>query len=232
MINGIDVSEHQGTIDWTKVSTDFVMIRAGYGREISQKDKFFETNYSGCKIRGIPCGTYWYSYAMTTEEAVKEAKVCLEVIKGKKFEFPVYFDIEEKKTLALGMEKCSAIAAAFLEIIEKAGFWAGIYSSKSNLENYISEQIRSRYAVWVAHYGVAKTNYSGNFGIWQKSNTGTVPGISGNVDLDECYVDYPAEVKAAGLNGYSNSTVNPVKRKKQFTVVEDGIKWTGILTEE
>lgn len=232
MINGIDVSEHQGAIDWSKVNTGFVMIRAGYGRELSQKDKFFETNYSGCKSRGIPCGVYWYSYAVTPEEAKKEANVCLEVIKGKKFEFPVYFDIEESKTLALGIEKCSAIAEAFLDTIEKAGFWAGIYSSKSHLENYISPQIRSRYAVWVAHYGVTKTNYSGSFGIWQKSNTGAVAGIHGNVDLDECYVNYPEEVKAAGLNGYGKPPAEPEKRKKQFIVVEDGIKWSGILTED
>lgn len=232
MINGIDVSEHQGVIDWAKVNTGFVMIRAGYGREVSQKDKYFEANYSGCKSRGIPCGTYWYSYAVSPEEAVREAQVCLEAIKGKKFEFPVYFDIEEPRILALGMEKCSAIAEAFLNVIEKAGFWAGIYSSKYNLENSITEQIRSRYAVWVAHYGVTKTNYSGKFGIWQKSNKGSVAGISGNVDLDECYVDYPAEVKAAGLNGYDKSAAVPVKRTKKFTVVENGIRWSGTLTEE
>ncbi len=232
MINGIDVSEHQGAIDWAKVNTGFVIIRSGYGREISQKDKFFEANYSGCKSRSIPCGTYWYSYAVTPEEAAREAQVCLEAIKGKKFEFPVYFDIEEPKTLALGMEKCSAIAESFLNVIEKAGFWAGIYSSKYNLENYITEQIRSRYAVWVAHYGVSKTNYSGKFGIWQKSNTGNVAGISGNVDLDNCYVDYPSEVKAAGLNGYNNPPAAPAKRTKKFTIVEDGVKWSGTLTEE
>lgn len=232
MMNGIDVSEHQGTIDWAKVNTDFVIIRSGYGREISQKDKFFEANYSGCKDRKIPCGTYWYSYAVTPEEAAKEAQICLEAIKGKKFEFPVYFDIEEPKTLALGMAKCSAIAESFLNVIEKARFWAGIYSSKYTLENYITEQIRSRYAVWVAHYDVTKTNYSGKFGIWQRSNTGNIPGIAGNVDLNNCYVDYPSEVKTAGLNGYSKSPETPPKRTKKFTIVEDGVKWSGTLTEE
>lgn len=235
MVNGIDVSEHQGAINWTEVSTGFVVIRAGYGREISQKDKFFDKNYAGCKSRNIPCGTYWYSYAVTPEEAAKEAQVCLEVIKGKKFEYPVYFDIEESRTLALGMEKCSAIAAAFLEIIEKAGFWAGIYSSKYNLETCISSQLRSRYAVWVAHYGVAKTNYSGAFGIWQKSNAGAVSGINGNVDLNEAYIDYPSEVKAAGLNGYTNPPEHkpetPEKLTKNITIIENGKKWSGTLIE-
>ena len=83
MKNGIDVSEHQGVIDWTRVKADFAIIRAGYGREISQKDKKFDINYAGAKAAGIPCGAYWYSYAQSEEEARTEAAVCLEIIKGK-----------------------------------------------------------------------------------------------------------------------------------------------------
>ena len=211
--NGIDVSKHQGKIDWTKVKTDFAIIRAGFGREISQKDPCFEENYGGCKAVGIPVGTYWYSYAMSADEARKEAAVCLEVIKGKSFEYPIYFDIEEPRQLALGREKCSEIAKAFLETVESAGYWVGIYSSKSHLETCITEEIRRRYTVWVAHYGVTKTTYSGVFGIWQKSSSGKIPGISGNVDLNECYVDFPQQIKDAGLNGFgSKNTEYTVKK--------------------
>lgn len=200
--NGIDVSEHQGKINWKNVKTDFAILRAGYGREISQKDKQFDNNYKGCKANNIPCGAYWYSYAVTTQDARKEAETCLEIIKGKVFEYPIYFDIEERRQLALGKNACTAIAKAFLETVEKAGYWVGIYSSKSHLENYLSEEICQRYAVWVAHYGVGKTTYRGQFGIWQKSSAGAVAGISGCVDLNECYIDYPALIKNAGLNGY------------------------------
>ena len=70
--NGIDVSVHQGEIDWSRVKTDFCIIQAGYGRTSSQKDKYFERNYSGCKSHNIPCGAYWYSYAKTVEDATKE----------------------------------------------------------------------------------------------------------------------------------------------------------------
>lgn len=87
MLKGIDVSEHQGKIDWSAVKSsgvDFAIIRAGYGREISQKDKQFENNYAGCKASGIPVGAYWYSYATSAEAAKLEAQVCLEVLKSRK----------------------------------------------------------------------------------------------------------------------------------------------------
>lgn len=231
MFKGIDVSKHQGKIDWQKVKADdvqFAIIRAGYGREISQKDPRFEENYAGCKAAGIPVGVYWYSYAMSAEEAKIEAQVCIEAIKGKQFEFPIYFDIEEKKQLALGKEKCSEIAKAFLETVENAGYWVGIYSSKSHLENYITDDIRNRYAVWVAHYGVAKTTYSGTFGMWQKSSTGNVNGITGNVDINECYIDYPSAVRSAGLNGFRKPST---KQTKDVTLIIDGSKFSGTLTE-
>lgn len=232
MFKGIDVSEHQGTIDWSAVKNsgvEFAIIRAGYGREISQKDKQFENNYAGCKASGIPVGAYWYSYATSAEAAKLEAQVCLEVLRGKRFEYPIYFDIEEKRQLDLGKEKCSEIAKAFLEEVEKAGYWVGIYSSKSHLENFISDDIRSRYAVWVAHYGVDKTNYNGAYGMWQRSSTGKINGISGNVDIDECYIDYPSEIKSVGLNGFGTVSTN---QTKSVTLIIDGIKFSGTLTEE
>lgn len=210
MKNGIDVSKHQGAIDWKKVKTsgvEFAILRAGYGKSISQKDPQFETNYKGVKAAGMPVGAYWYSYATTVEEAKQEAAVCLEVLKGKQLEYPIYFDIEENSQFRLGKTACTAIAKAFLEEIESAGYFAGIYSSKSHLETYISEDLRKRYAVWVAHYGVSKTTYHGDFGIWQKSDAGKVSGIAGNVDLNECYVDYTTTIKTNGLNGFAKTSV-------------------------
>ena len=205
-LQGIDVSKHQGVIDWTKVKNsgkvEFAILRAGYGKLISQKDPKFESYYADCVKNNIPVGAYWYSYAMSEAEAKEEANVFLQAIKGKQFAYPVYFDLEESKQLALGKNKCSAIAKAFMDTVEKAGYFVGLYMSKSHLETYITEEVRNRYAIWVAHYGVSKTTYSGQFGIWQKSETGSVSGISGNVDLDECYQDYPAMIKQAGLNGY------------------------------
>lgn len=231
MNNGIDVSKWQGNIDWKKVKSDgveFAIIRAGYGRATKQKDPKFEANYAGCKANNIPCGVYWYSYAKSADEARKEAATCLSVIKGKQFEYPIYFDIEESSQFALGKAAVTEIAKAFLEEVEKAGYWVGLYMSKSPLESYISEEVRKRYAVWVAHYA-QKTTYSGQYGIWQKSSEGKIDGISGNVDIDEGYIDYPKLIKEKGLNGFGKTTAAttskptaPVKTNEVYYTVKRG----------
>lgn len=233
MKNGIDVSEHQGVIDWTRVKADFAIIRAGYGREISQKDKKFDINYAGAKAAGIPCGAYWYSYAQSEEEARTEAAVCLEIIKGKQFEYPIYFDVEEQRTLKLGVDKVSAIINVFLRELEKAGYFAGLYMSAYPLKNYVNDTTRRRYAVWVAHYGVSKPDYNGQYGMWQKSSSGRVEGINGNVDIDECYVDYPAIIKNKGDNGYPKpEPLKPQKAKIKATIEIDEHIYSGLLEEQ
>lgn len=203
VMKGIDVSKHQGNIDWSKVHVDFAIIRAGYGKELSQKDEQFENNYAGCKKNNIPCGVYWYSYATSVEEAKKEAKVCLEVIKGKTFEFPIFFDLEEKRQFDLGKKACSEMVQAFCDTLENAGYYAGLYCSTYYLTNFVTEAVRNRYAIWVAQYN-DKCTYSGQYGIWQKSSEGKINGINGNVDIDECYIDYKSVIKKKGLNGFSS----------------------------
>lgn len=233
MKKGIDVSEHQGKIDWTKVVTDFAILRAGYGKSVSQKDKQFDANYSGAKAQNIHVGAYWYSYAMTPDEARREADCLLEVIKGKQFEYPIYFDLEEDKQLKLGKEMVSAIITAFLERVEAAGYWVGLYMSASPLNTLVSDEIKKRYAVWVAHIGVSKPGYNGTYGVWQYSWKGSVNGISGDVDMDYSYVDYPLQIKAKGLNGYGG------KPPEQDTVLDEitvemtvnGKKYSGKLKE-
>lgn len=202
-MKGIDVSKHQGNIDWSKVHVDFAILRAGYGKELSQKDEQFENNYADCKKNNIPCGVYWYSYATSVEEAKKEAKVCLEVIKGKTFEFPIFFDLEEKRQFDLGKKACSEMVQAFCDTLENAGYYAGLYCSTYYLTNFVTEAVRNRYAIWVAQYN-DKCTYSGQYGIWQKSSEGKINGINGNVDIDECYIDYESIIKKKGLNGFSS----------------------------
>lgn len=214
MKNGIDVSFHQGDIDWKNVKTDFAIIQAGFGREISQKDSQFENNYNGCKARNIPCGAYWYNYAKTPEDAEKEAAACLEIIKGKKFEYPIYYDVEEQTVLNLGKARVSAIIRAFLKKVESAGYFVGLYMAASHLNSYVEDDIKKRYAVWVAHINTNKPSYSGTYGIWQYSWEGRINGISGDVDTDYAYVDYPAIIKNAGLNGFKKAeNPAPVQEK-------------------
>ena len=206
ILKGIDVSYAQGVIDWEKVkasgSVDFAILRAGYGKETSQVDKQFERNYSECKRLGIPVGAYWYSYATTDAEAEQEAKVCLQTIRGKQFEYPVAFDIEEERSLP----QANALCQAFCSVLEAAGYYAAIYTFKSALENNISAAIKNRYDIFLSHVGVQKTDYAGSYGLWQYSWTGCISGISEDVDLDYAYKDYPAMIQNAGLNGFAKAT--------------------------
>ncbi len=242
MTKGIDVSQWQGDINWGAVNADFAILRAGYGKVKSQIDTKFEQNYRNAKAVGMPLGAYWYSYAMSADEAREEAKAFIEIIKGKQFEYPVYFDVEEAKTLALGRDKVSEIIIAFLEEMEKAGYFAGLYMSASPLTTHTTEFVKKRFAIWVAHYGVSKPSYSGQYGMWQYSSAGRVGGINGNVDMNECYVDYPKQIKADGKNGFEKPKPQEPKPEPEpapekpktidVEIVVDGVKYAGTLIEK
>ena len=200
--NGIDVSVWQGpNIDFNKVKNagkNFVIIRAGCG---SSKDKYFESNYKKAKAAGINVGAYWYAKALTEASSKQEAQNVLNAINGKKFEYPIYYDIEQKEILAKGKAFCSAIATDFCTILEKNKKFCGIYASKSYLDSYFTDTVKKKYSIWVAQY-YKECTYKGKYGMWQKSSTGSVSGISGNVDLDESYEDFPSIMKKAHLNGF------------------------------
>lgn len=210
-IPGIDVSYYQGSIGYQKVKSagvKFVILRAGLGKTAKQKDKKFETYYAGFKSVGVPVGAYWYSYATTVEQAKQEAKACLEVLKGKQFEYPIWYDIEEQKIFATGKANVSEIAATFCGILEQAGYFAGIYMSRSPATSYLTDAVANRFAVWIAEYS-STCKYAKQYGMWQYSSKGKVAGINGDVDLDYSYVDYHSIIKANGLNGFTKP--EPVK---------------------
>lgn len=204
MTRGIDVSRWQGNIDWRTVKAsgiDFAIIKAGGADDGYYKDSKFEENYKGCKDNGIKVGAYYFSNATTPDEAVTEAIKFIELLKGKQFDMPVYFDIEGKNQLSLGRERISAIIRAFMTTMEYNGYFVGLYHSKSSLETNVDEDIRTRYAVWLAHWNVEKSSYKGQYGLWQYK-VGKCDGISGDVDLDYCYIDYHTAIINKGLNGY------------------------------
>ena len=210
----IDVSKHNGHIDWDKVKADGidgVIIRAGYGKVASQKDQLFEENYAGAKAAGLLVGTYWYSYALFEAEAIKEANVFLDAIKGKKFELPVYFDIEEKAQAALSKPVCTRIATAFCTTVERAGYWCGVYSYDSFFKTNLETFIQDRFACWVARVENIKPTYCKKYGMHQYSWKGKVDGINGDVDMNDMFIDYPPMIKSNGLNGYSNTPLYKVE---------------------
>lgn len=208
---GIDVSKWQGKIDWSKVKAagiQFALLRAGYGDVLSypsQKDETFEYNYAQCKKYGIPVGAYWYSYATTVEAAKREAQSCIATLKGKVFEYPIYYDVEEQRIFATG--KTNEIGQAFFAVMEAAKYYTGWYIYRSAAENYLNDRSRTRYTSAIAEYS-DKLHYNYPYDIWQYSSTGRVNGISTNVDLDYCYTDFPTIIKQRGKNGYTAKTAN------------------------
>lgn len=212
---GIDVSKWNGDIDWKAVKASgvkFAILRAGYGREVSQKDEKFEANYKGCKAVGLPVGAFWYCYATDVEDARREAQTCLQAIKDKRFEYPIYYDIEESDTLKTGKANVSAIATAFCEALEAKGYYVGVYTMKSGFENLITDEVKKKHTSWLAHVGVEKSSYSGPYSMWQYSWKGKVNGIKGDVDMDYCYRDYPTIIKDGGYNGYKKATGKNTKK--------------------
>jgi GH25 family lysozyme M1 (1,4-beta-N-acetylmuramidase) len=205
LARGIDVSAWQGEIEWETVKSagvDFAIIRAGYGQYTDQKDKFFDVNMAGAKAAGLGVGVYWYCYADTPERAVREAEACYEIIKDYKLDYPVYYDIEDSSISRLSEDELSEIADAFCSTMESKGYYTGITSYTNFLNMKFSPEVFRKYDIWVAHYGVNKPGYGGNYGIWQYTSTGRVNGIVGAVDMDYCYKDYPSIMEYNGLNGY------------------------------
>ena len=192
----IDVSEHQGIIDWEKVMPhiDGAILRCGYGGDYEdQDDEQFRRNADECTRLGIPFGVYIYSYAKTIEGMKSEAAHVLRLVKPYKLAYPVYLDLEEP-----GLEEGAVIRArVFGDIIENAGYWCGVYANLNWWENHL--QGLERFTKWVAQY-YKECEYTGaNLDIWQYTSKGNVPGIKGNVDMNECYRDFPAEILGAAI---------------------------------
>lgn len=205
----IDVSKHNGTINWAKVKADGIdgaIIRAGYGRELSQKDPLFEQNYKGASANGLHVGAYWYSYADNPADALKEANAFLAAIKGKSFDLPIYFDIEEQKHIKLGKEICTAMTEIFLNTLENAGYYAGVYSFDSFYKTNLSTTIQDRYTCWVARVENIKPTSCKKYDIHQYSWKGKINGINTDVDLNDCFKSFPSIIKNAGLNGFSKTS--------------------------
>lgn len=213
MIQGIDISSHQGMIDFEKVKKAgyrFVIIKAGQG--LREMQTFKERYLPGVRAAGLDWGAYWWSDAVTAQAAKKEADAFLKALAGTKPTFPAYMDQEyaspagKMGTSARARQIRTDMCKAFLETLEDAGYYAGLYSSKDWLTNWIDGRQLTAYDKWVAQYA-PKCTYRGAYGMWQHHGSvpgymGYVDGVSGPVDLDACYKDYPAIMRRARLNGW------------------------------
>jgi len=184
----VDISEFQQGINFNKMKNDgikAVIIRAGYGRESSQKDCMFESHYRNAKAAGLKIGVYWYSYADSAGDAEKEAKACLECINNKSLDMPIYYDLEDYSMVKLGKTKLTAIAERFCETIKKSNYRAGVYANLNWFNNCLDyDELKRKYSIWLAQYNSVNEL---NCDIWQNSSSGRVDGYSRNIDTNIIY---------------------------------------------
>lgn len=204
--NAIDVSRWQGTIDWNQVKAsgkvDFAILRIASGWDIhEQGDKWVVSTSSGdakfkeyakqCENLGIPIGGYFFSYADSVEDAKREAQLALEMLKGVKIDYPIYYDLEDNATTGTQSPQTIAqMAKVFNDTLSSAGYQVGVYANKSWFENQLSDPYFDTQRQWVAQY-YNQCTYTGNYEMWQYSSTGSVNGIKGSVDMNYWYGDSP-----------------------------------------
>jgi len=246
-MKGIDISTHQGYLNenaWNKIKAsgiEFAILRVGftgYGKAKSKQiDSQFENNYAMAKKVGIPVGVYWYSCAVTEAEAIEEARLTLEYLKGKQLEFPIFIDTEDNhdtskysssSQYSIGRTALTKVVKAFCEYIESRGNYVGIYASSSWFKNQLNDSELSKYDHWIAQWSNAQP--SAPHGMWQYSSKGSVNGINGNVDMNYAFKNYESIMKENGLNGFGKNTPTSQPKPSQptttTTTTENWISYT------
>ena len=218
-IYGIDVSHHQGAINWATVAAEprrvnggtnpgFAILRAGYsarhGKGGLYMDSHLLRNIKGCEQYGVPMGIYVYCYDQSADAAAVTAEQTIRAISGHKFDYPIYYDVEyEPFNKTCGKAVNTAIIKSALEVWEKAGYYAAVYCSRDFFVNYTNLSVLTGFDKWEAAYTATDTNAVQN-GLWQYSSRNAlgIKGFGASLDCDVSYVDYPAIMRAKSLNGY------------------------------
>lgn len=228
---GIDVSRWQGDFNFANAKNnegvEFAIIKAGGGDDGLYKDSRFEDNYRKCMECGLPKGAYFFGNAKSVADAKKEAEYFVSILSGKKYEYPVFYDVEGKMITDNNRATLTEIVKAFCSTMEAAGYWVGIYSSESFFNSKMNDGELTRYSHWIARWGKSKPALSSGAEtqIWQfggETNLIRSNKINGQTcDQNYCYVDYPAKIKAAGLNGYIKTDAsNPAKKSNEVIADE------------
>lgn len=231
---GIDVSEHNGTIDWAvmkKGGIQFAIIRSSYGHFV--EDKQFRRNVTECERVGMPYGLYHYSYVATEEQMKAEATGFIGLCKSCKPSYPCYIDMED----ADGWKKAQGVSATMdqhvcdytCKQLEANNFYAGIYANLYWWQTMLNTSSLDRFDKWVAQWASENT-YNKPYQIWQFTSDGHVEGHSGRLDMNYCYVDYPKIIKEAGLNNLGSTPSKPEPPKLKHKI-GDRIRFKGLWTQ-
>lgn len=216
MSKGIDVSAHQGNINWDAVKAsgiDFAIIRISYGQ--NSVDSKAIRNIEECIRVGMPFGVYTYSYALNINNAINEANLVIKTLAPykDKVRFPVIIDMEDadgykRKYGMPSNDVLVSICEKECLMFEEAGYYAAIYASKSWFDTKLNSSRLNRFDKWIAWWNKGASFDKNIYGLWQYTSTGSVNGISGNVDMNEAYKDYPSII-----NNNSNSSPNTPAKK-------------------
>ena len=228
LAQGVDTSYHNHIqdasgnylpLDWEKIraaGNDFAILRAGY---IGVKDATFEMDYHDARAAGLELGAYFYSYADSVEEAHQEALFCLDLLHGKQFEYPIFFDIEDSRLEWLGKDTLTEICVEFISTLQENGYYGALYTNNRWLTTLLnSDKLTTLFDVWYARFptlsGVTNAavwneeKYGKQMAMWQFSQTGVIEGFVKSdgtpiyFDLNYTYKDYPTLIKELGYNGY------------------------------
>lgn len=235
MTFGIDVSRWQGNFNFAAAKTEgvgFAILKAGGSDDGRYRDGKFETYYAQCKQLNIPVGAYYFGRDFSIQEAQASANHFLSLLNGKQFEYPVYYDVEGDMIKKLDKVTLTAIVDTFCSIIEKAGYYTGIYSSQSFFNNNMNDAALMKYTHWVAAWSGSKpTLRSGaSVDLWQfggetnRIRSNKIAGVT--CDQDYAYVNFPSVIKKVGLNGFPKAV--PEEPKPVYHTVKDGDTLTGI----
>ncbi|MDE6055937.1 MAG: Lyzozyme M1 (1,4-beta-N-acetylmuramidase), partial [Lachnospiraceae bacterium] len=195
---GIDVSRHNGTIDWNAVKAsgvDYVIIRCGYRGSSTGaliEDQNFKTNIKGATAAGLKVGVYVFSQAVNEVEAVKEASLAVSLVKGYNLTYPIFIDTEASGGRADKIDKATrtAVVNAFCQTVSSAGYQPGIYASKTWFEDKLNMGAVGSSRIWLAQYSAAPTYTGRKYDMLQYSSKGKISGISTAVDLNYSYLGY------------------------------------------
>lgn len=202
----LDVSRWQGSIDWDAVKRSGlisgVMIRAmGNSKEGKPSkpyiDPFFAHNYAECARLGLPVGGYYYTCAVTQRQTEEELAALKTALRGKTFQLPIAIDVEDPRLRSLAPAKLSALVARAADRIETWNLYAMVYTYTNFADTALAAQPLAPYDLWLADYRGKRP--ARRHGMWQYTNSGKIPGVSGPVDLSHAYKDYAAIIQRAGL---------------------------------
>lgn len=230
---GIDVSKHQGKIDWSAVKAsgvEFAMIRCGFrGNSAGEiyEDTYFRSNINGAVNNGILVGIYFYSTAINEAEALQEAAWVVNTIKSYRVTYPVVYDFEDfgvNRTAGVSREQATSNAITFLNYVASAGYTPMMYASKNDITNNFNKSRLSGYKFWLAHYTSA-TNYTGSYQMWQYTSQGSVAGISGGVDMNIAYFRYGAVAEPKHTHDFEHGTEISTNESRPATCYQTGIKF-------